>query len=160
MGARAATAPRRTRQSLRLSPCGFLAADGHLARQDPSRAALGNWNRPLENLGMTGGLGVFASPSVGYLIGFPFAAFVAGLVVERWSAPITTAAFVGSLLGGIVVLYAFGIPGMAVVLDKTLPEAALLATPFLAGDLIKCALAALITRTVAQMRPTALLSRA
>ena len=110
--------------------------------------------------GGRGGLGVFASPSVGYLIGFPFAAFVAGLVVERWSAPITTAAFVGSLLGGIVVLYAFGIPGMAVVLDKTLPEAALLATPFLAGDLIKCALAALITRTVAQMRPTALLSRA
>ena len=110
--------------------------------------------------GGRGGLGVFASPSVGYLIGFPFAAFVAGLVVERWSAPITTAAFAGAALGGIVVLYAFGIPGMAVVLDKTLPEAALLAIPFLAGDLIKCALAALITRTVAQMRPTALLSRA
>ena len=66
----------------------------------------------------------------------------------------------GSLLGGIVVLYAFGIPGMAVVLDKSLPEAALLATPFLIGDLIKCVLAALITRAIAQMRPGALLSRA
>ena len=33
--------------------------------------------------GGRGGLGVFASPSVGYLIGFPFAAFVAGLIVER-----------------------------------------------------------------------------
>ena len=110
--------------------------------------------------GGRGGLGVFASPSVGYLVGFPVAAFVAGLVMERWSAPVLTAAFVGSLLGGIVALYAFGIPGMAVVLDKTLPEAALLATPYLAGDLIKCALAALITRAVAQMRPGALLSRA
>ena len=33
--------------------------------------------------GGRGGLGVFASPTVGYLVGFPLAAFVAGLVVER-----------------------------------------------------------------------------
>ena len=110
--------------------------------------------------GGRGGLGVFASPSVGYLIGFPFAAFVAGLVVERWSAPVTYAAFAGAVLGGIFVLYAFGIPGMALTLDKTLPEAALLALPFLAGDLVKCVLCALITRAIAQMRPGALLSRA
>jgi biotin transport system substrate-specific component len=45
------------------------------------------------------------------------------------------------------------------MLDKTLPEAALLATPFLAGDMIKALLAALITRALAQMRPGALLSR-
>ena len=110
--------------------------------------------------GGRGGLGVFAGPSVGYLIGFPVAAFVAGLVMERWSAPVPLAAFAGAVLGGIVALYAFGIPGMALVLDKTLPEAALLATPFLAGDLIKCVLCALITRNVSQMRPAALLSRA
>ena len=110
--------------------------------------------------GGRGGLGVFASPSVGYLIGFPVAAFVAGLVMERSRGPVFLAALIGSALGGIVVLYAFGIPGMAMVLDKTLPEAALLATPFLAGDLIKCVLCALITRAVAQMRPGALLSRA
>ena len=110
--------------------------------------------------GGRGGLGVFASPSVGYLVGFPVAAFVAGLVMERWRAPVPYAAFAGAFLGGIVALYAFGIPGMAIVLDKTLPEAALLATPFLVGDLIKCVLCALITKTVAQMRPGALLSRA
>lgn len=110
--------------------------------------------------GGRGGLGVFASPSVGYLIGFPVAAFVAGLVVERWSAPILQASFAGAVLGGIVVLYAFGIPGMALMLDKTLPEAAALATPFLIGDAVKCVLCALITRAVAQMRPGALLSRA
>ena len=110
--------------------------------------------------GGRGGLGVFAGPSVGYLVGFPFAAFVAGLVVQRWSAPVHVASLVGAALGGIVVLYAFGIPGMALMLDKTLPEAALLATPFLIGDLIKCVLCAAITRAIAQMRPGALLSRA
>ena len=33
--------------------------------------------------GGRGGLGVFAGPSVGYLVGFPIAAFVAGWVMER-----------------------------------------------------------------------------
>ncbi len=83
--------------------------------------------------GGRGGLGVFASPSVGYLAGFPVAAFVAGLIVERWQTSVFPAALAGAFIGGIVVLYAFGIPGMAVMLDKTLPEASLLAVPFLAG---------------------------
>jgi len=109
--------------------------------------------------GGRGGLGVFAGPSVGFLIGFPVAAFVAGLVVERWSAPVGVAAGVGAALGGVIVLYAFGIPGMAMVLGKTLPEAALLIAAYLPGDAIKVVLAALITRGIAQMRPGALLSR-
>lgn len=109
--------------------------------------------------GGRGGLGVFASPTVGFLIGFPVAAFVAGLIVERWRAPVGLSALAGAVLGGIVVLYAFGIPGMAVMLGKTLPEALVLAAPFLPGDLIKAGLAALITRGIAQMRPEALLSR-
>lgn len=109
--------------------------------------------------GGRGGLGVFVGPSAGFLIGFPVTAFVAGLIVERWSAPLPVAAFTGSVIGGIIVLYAFGIPGMAITLGKTLPEATLLATPFLPGDLIKCVLAALVTRGIAQMRPGALLSR-
>lgn len=110
--------------------------------------------------GGRGGLGVFAGPSVGYLIGFPIAALVAGLIVERWNTAIGVSAFVGAVIGGIVVLYAFGIPGMALVMQKTLPEASALALPFLPGDLIKSALAALITQGIARMRPEALLSRA
>ena len=110
--------------------------------------------------GGRGGLGVFAGPSVGYLIGFPVAAFVAGLVMERWRAPVPVAALAGAVLGGVVVLTAFGILGMSVMLDKTLPEAALLALPFLPGDLIKAVLTAGVTASIAQMRPGALLSRA
>ncbi|MGF6861628.1 biotin transport system substrate-specific component [Rhodobacteraceae bacterium MBR-64] len=109
--------------------------------------------------GGRGGLGAFMGPSVGFLVGFPVAAFIAGLIVERWRVSIGIAALVGSLIGGIVVLYAFGIPGMALILGKTLPEAALLATPFLPGDLLKAVLAALITRGVMVVRPAALMSR-
>ena len=109
--------------------------------------------------GGRGGLGVFAGPTVGFLIGFPIAAYVAGLVVERWSVRLGLAALVGAFLGGIVVLYAFGIVGMSVVLGKTLPEAALLITPFVPGDLIKVGLTALLTSALARVRPGALLSR-
>lgn len=111
--------------------------------------------------GGRGGLGVFASPSIGYLIGFPIAAFVAGLAVERLSnLAILPAALIGAFLGGIIALHICGIIGMSVMLDKTLFEAALLDLPFIPGDLIKVVLAALITQSIAKMRPNALLSRA
>lgn len=110
--------------------------------------------------GGRGGLGVFASPTVGFLIGFPVAAFVAGLVVEKMRTGVGIAAGLGALVGGVIVLYAFGIPGLALMLGKTLPEAALLVTAFLPGDMIKVVLAGLITQGIARMRPDALLSRA
>lgn len=112
--------------------------------------------------GGRGGLGVFASPSVGYLIGFPVAAFVAGTAVERLrTLAVGPAALIGAVLGGIVVLHILGIIGMSVMMqDKTLSEVIMFDVPFLPGDAIKAALAALITHTIAQMRPSALLSRA
>lgn len=73
--------------------------------------------------------------------------------------PVTLAAFVGALLGGVVALYAFGLVGMAFVLGKTLPEAALLLTPFIAGDVLKAAIAGLVTRGLSRVRPGVLLSR-
>jgi biotin transport system substrate-specific component len=110
--------------------------------------------------GGRGGLGVLASPTVGYLIGFPIAAFVAGLIVKTWQAAILPAAVVGAYVGGVLLLNAIGIVGMSVMLEKTLAEAALLAAPYLVGDSIKAVLAGLITQAIARMRPDALLSRA
>ncbi len=109
--------------------------------------------------GGRGGIGVFAGPSAGFLVGFPVAAFVAGLITERMPAPVGVASLIGAALGGIVVLYAFGISGMALVIGKTLPEAALLVTPYLIGDAIKVGLAAAITQGLARVRPGSLLSR-
>ncbi len=110
--------------------------------------------------GGRGGLGVFAGPSVGFLVGFPIAAFVAGLIMERTTLPVGLAAGAASVIGGIAVLYAFGIPGMALMLDKTLPEAAFLAGAFLPGDILKAVLAGFVTQGIARMRPGSLLSRA
>lgn len=109
--------------------------------------------------GGRGGLGVFAGPSVGYLVGFPVAAFVAGWVMERTTLAPGWAAGAGAVIGGIGVLYAFGIPGMALILGLPLQQAALLALAFLPGDILKAVLTGLVTHSIARARPEALLSR-
>ncbi|RKF16076.1 BioY family transporter [Roseovarius spongiae] len=110
--------------------------------------------------GGRGGLGVFAGPTAGFLVGFPVAAFVTGWIVERWrGAPLALAAGVASVIGGVVVLYAFGITGMALVLGKTWGEAALLVAVFVPGDALKAAIAGMLTAALARARPGSVLSR-
>lgn len=111
--------------------------------------------------GGRGGLGLFVSPSAGFLIGWPVAAFVTGWIVENWrGAPLTLVAGLASVIGGIVVLYGFGIAGMALVLEKSLLEAAALVTAFVPGDILKAAIAGMLTAALAKARPGSLLSRA
>ncbi|KAF0675922.1 biotin transporter BioY [Profundibacterium mesophilum] len=111
--------------------------------------------------GGRGGIGVFFTPSVGYLIGWPIAAYATGWITERFGAgkPLALTAGIASVIGGIVVLYVPGIIGMAAMLDKTLPQASLLALPFIPGDLVKAVLAGLVTAALARARPGAVLSR-
>lgn len=148
-----------TAQSLGVMLCGTILGSKRGALAVLLFLALTAIGMPLLS-GGRGGLGVFASPSVGYLIGFPIAAFVAGLIVERTTAPIGFAAFGGAVIGGIVVLHILGIVGMSFMLDKTFLEAAALDIAYLPGDAIKAVLAGLITRAIAQMRPESLLARA
>jgi biotin transport system substrate-specific component len=99
--------------------------------------------------GGRGGLGVFASPSVGFLIGWPVAAFVVGWLTERGGPSYRLAwGIVANVIGGIVVLYAFGIVGMVAVLDIGVWHAVVLNGWFLAGDLVKAVLTAVIARGV------------
>lgn len=110
--------------------------------------------------GGRGGLGVFAGPTVGFLVGWVPAAFVIGLIVERWrGAPLAVTVAVGSIIGGIGVLYACGILGMSVVLGKTPGESAGLSMVYLPGDLIKAVLTGLIAQALARARPASVLSR-
>ncbi|MBT9386011.1 biotin transporter BioY [Pseudooceanicola sp. CBS1P-1] len=111
--------------------------------------------------GGRGGLGVFVGPTAGFLAGWVAAAFVTGLIVERWrSAPLGLVAGVASVIGGIVVLYAFGVVGMALVLHRGLLESAGLVLIFVPGDIVKAAITAALTVSLARARPQSLLSRA
>lgn len=147
-----------TAQSLGIMLCGTVLGAKRGALAVLLFLALVALGLPLLS-GGRGGIGVFATPSVGYLVGFPVAAFVTGWLMERLRADTLFAAFNAALFGGIVTLYLFGIPGIAVMSGKPLGETAIAALIFLPGDLIKAALAALVTQAVARARPGALLSR-
>ncbi len=93
--------------------------------------------------GGRGGLGVFAGPSAGFIIGYPLAAAVVGVLTERfWDRLTFPKALAANLLGGIVVLYAVGIPVLVAVTRSF--DAALASAVFLPGDILKAVLAAFI----------------
>ena len=104
--------------------------------------------------GGRGGLGVFMGPTVGFLVGFPVAAFVIGYFSTKWrgSAPVVTTVL-AAILGGVVVLYVFGIVGFALVTGQTLAQATSIMWVFVPGDVVKAGLAGLITESVLRLRP-------
>lgn len=111
--------------------------------------------------GGRGGIGLLATPSAGFLLAWPVAAFVTGLIVERVrSFPMAVVAALASIVGGILVLYAFGIAGMAINLDKSIPESGKLVLAFIPGDVVKAVIAGLITAALLKARPQSILSRA
>ena len=108
--------------------------------------------------GGRGGLALFAGPSAGFIVGFPVAAFVTGLVAEagarRFSARGQKVAytagsgFVANVLGGIVALYVLGIAGMMVFGHLALDAAFTAIWIFVPGDLVKAGLAAVVAAGV------------
>ncbi|PRY58200.1 biotin transport system substrate-specific component [Knoellia remsis] len=95
--------------------------------------------------GGRGGLGVFVGPSVGFLIGWPIAAWVVGLLTERIGRPYRVVqGAIANILGGILALYVPGIIGMSVVGGLGLIEATTTSAVFIPGDLAKAVLAAVI----------------
>jgi biotin transport system substrate-specific component len=107
--------------------------------------------------GGRGGLSVFVSPSGGFLIGFLFGAFVIGALVERRPARLVTGWIVlANLVGGIAVVYAFGIAGMVWFGHLSVLTAAVKCATFLPGDLIKVAVASVVTAGVLRGYPAAI----
>ena len=87
--------------------------------------------------GGRGGLGVFFGPTVGFLAGWVAGAWVCGWAYQR-----VHSALLACWLGGIGVVYAFGILGLALISGLSLSQAALATLVFLPGDILKSLLAA------------------
>jgi biotin transport system substrate-specific component len=99
--------------------------------------------------GGRGGLGVFAGPSVGYLVGFPVAAGVIGWLVERGGSTYRLAwGIVANVVGGIVVLYVLGIAGTMWRAHLGVWEATVATGWFVVGDAVKVVVAAFVARGV------------
>ncbi len=106
--------------------------------------ALGTLGLPV----FAGGAGVAAllGPTGGYLVTFPFAAVVVG-ATARVRSRFRTAWFVCGMLVGLALIYGIGTLRLATVLQLPLANAAMLGVyPFLVGDAIKIAAAAVLMR--------------
>lgn len=104
--------------------------------------------------GGRGGLGVFVGPSAGYLLGWVAGVIVIGLIVR--SRRITWwRAGSGAVVGGIGVVYLFGIPVQALVTGVPLGPTALASLAFLPGDLLKAAAATVLCVALQRAYPRA-----
>ena len=102
-----------------------------------------------------GGLAVVAGATAGYLISWPIAAFVIGLLTERFWARYNLAwGVLANVVGGIVVVYAIGVPVLKAVAGLPWSDAIWFgAAVFIPGDLIKAVVAAVIAVQVRRSYP-------
>jgi biotin transport system substrate-specific component len=99
--------------------------------------------------GGRGGLGVFAGPSVGFLLAYPVCAGVIGWIVERGGATYRLAwGVVANVVGGIVVLYAAGTVGLMAVAHLGVGAALVANGWYVVGDTIKVVIASVVARGV------------
>ena len=84
----------------------------------------------------------------GYILGMLLAATVVGALARR-GADRSVVRMAGTMLLGEAIIYAIGVPYLAVAADLTLPQAVAAGlTPFLLGDALKAALAMGVLPTV------------
>lgn len=113
--------------------------------------------------GGAAGLAVFSGPTVGYLVGFPLAAGLCGLIVERLSqrtrqsnVPVI---FAAGLVSSALCIHTLGMAGLVWRLDLTWAAAFDIDKVFWIGDAIKNLAMALVATAVHRAFPGLLGSR-
>ena len=97
--------------------------------------------------GFTGGFGIIAGPTGGYIIGYVFLALISGWFIEHFYNMVWVQ-YMGMCLG-MAVLYAFGTAWLAYVAHMTFAEALTVGVlPFIAVDMIKMAVSIILGRAV------------
>ncbi len=109
--------------------------------------------------GGRGGAGVFVGPTAGYLLGWVVGAVVIGLIVRSGSRITWWRIGLGTIVGGIAVVYLFGIPVQALVTGMSVGDTVLASLVFLPGDLIKAIAATAITVALARAYPPVFAAR-
>ena len=95
--------------------------------------------------GGASGAAVLVGPTGGYLIAFPVAAAIVGLLVQPLRGVLSGWRALPGLLIGTIVIYLIGVPGLALSTGMGLPTAVTKGMlPFIPGDLIKVVVAAAV----------------
>ena len=100
--------------------------------------------------GMSGGIGILAGPTGGYIISFIPAALIIGLAADKWerkALPLTI-----SMVVGVLVCYAIGTVWFMVVTGMGIGESLMLCVvPFLIPDGVKIALAMILSNRLSKV---------
>ena len=135
-----------TLQFLFTAMAGVLLGPGCGALSQGVYVALGLIGLPIFTAG--GGFGYVIQPTFGFLLGLSPAAAIIGAISRRSTSPLRLAL---ACVAGLAVLYAVGVPYMALILNgymgKGMSVSGLLwagMIPFLPGDAIKIAVTALL----------------
>lgn len=152
-----------TLQTLGVGLCGMVLGPARGFLSLALYLALGLIGLPIFS-NFSGGLGVLAGPSVGYLIAFPLYALlvgvVAGWLVRRYRGwKLWALLLVGGVITSFITVHPLGIAGMAVNLGLTTPQAIVADMPFWPGDIIKNAGAAALSVVVHRAFPGVLVRR-
>lgn len=106
--------------------------------------------------GGRGGAAVFVGPTAGYLLGWLVGVVVIGLIVHAGGRrPVWWRTFLGVLVGGVLAVYACGIPLQSLVMRIGPGEAALANLAFVPGDLVKAVVATVVVGALVRGYPRA-----
>jgi biotin transport system substrate-specific component len=105
--------------------------------------AVGVMGVPVFTPGGAPGIARLLGPTGGYLIAYPFAAYVSGVVARRAS---TLTGRFGAALAGMVLIFLGGLAQLTVLTGSAAQAVAFGVTPFALFDVAKAFLAALIAR--------------
>lgn len=99
--------------------------------------------------GGRGGIGILFSPSVGYFFGWiPGVLTIALLAPKKPTDFLFIRFLIANLIGGILVIYAIGLPIAAWRLDNGLLAIALSAVEFLPGDIVKAIIVSIVASSL------------
>lgn len=110
--------------------------------------------------GARGGLAVFAGPTGGFILGFIPGAFVVSWLAARDLSQTTSAAMIArnfgaAVFGGALVVYAIGVPWLAMVTGMSIEKALMAVVVFMPGDLVKAVIATIVALRVAKLQLSA-----
>jgi biotin transport system substrate-specific component len=94
--------------------------------------------------GGRGGLGVFFTPSAGFLASWIVGSYVIGYLCQLIKEVTLWKMILVNIIGGIFIIYLIGVPIQAMIMQISVSEAAFLSLSYLPGDCLKVVVASFI----------------
>ncbi|WP_413627039.1 biotin transporter BioY [Fructilactobacillus vespulae] len=102
--------------------------------------------------GGRGGFAVLVGPTAGYLISWPFCAFLVGLVIDIFKQPVKFIGYlIANVIGGSILMNLVGIIVLSYQTNLPVKQALIATLTFLPGDLIKAIIVALVAVRVSKL---------